>query len=181
MLCENCHQNLATVHLTEIIQKYKKETHLCEECAKSRGVPYKPQPFSVKEFLGGVGKAKPLAESEAGAKAETALPVKAETDVSVATNCPRCGISFADFRSSGRLGCHECYDHFKTGLTPLLEKIHSSTQHTGRVPSRLGERLEKERMLGAYQRQLDDAIRREEYERAAELRDKIRELSGEPS
>ena len=62
MICESCHQNLATVHLTEIVQKYKKETHLCEECARTKGVPYKTQ-FSVKEFLGSVSnKSEPATE-----------------------------------------------------------------------------------------------------------------------
>ena len=55
VICESCHQNLATVHLTEIVQKTKKETHLCEECAREKGVTYDAE-FSVKDFLGGLAK-----------------------------------------------------------------------------------------------------------------------------
>jgi protein arginine kinase activator len=173
MICESCHQNLATVHLTEIVQKYKKETHLCEECARTKGVPYKNQ-LSVKEFLGGLAGA-------AGGKKEADPPVVASSAAAPAAPefaepCPSCGLSFAEFRSTGRLGCHNDYEHFGRGLRPLLEKIHGSVQHTGRVPARVGARIERQRLIGALQRDLSQAVEREEYERAAELRDKIRGL-----
>ena len=171
MICESCHQNLATVHLTEIVQKYKKETHLCEECAKSKGVPYKTQ-FSVKEFVGGVGK-KEEPPVLASPPAPSAAPLE------FAEPCPSCGITFAEFRSSGRLGCPTDYDHFKRGLVPLLEKIHGAVQHTGRVPARVGARIERQRLIAALQRDLSQAVEREEYERAAELRDKIRGLENQ--
>lgn len=165
MICESCHQNLATVHLTEIVQKYKKETHLCEECARTKGVPYKTQ-FSVKEFLGGLGAKK---ESEAPV---LAAPASSE----LGEPCPTCGLSFDEFRKTGRLGCHNDYEHFRRGLLPLLEKIHGAVQHTGRVPARVGDRVERQRLIAALQRDLSQAVEREEYERAAELRDKIRGL-----
>lgn len=165
MICESCHQNLATVHLTEIVQKYKKETHLCEECARTKGVPYKT-PFSVKELLGAAGDKK-----EAEAPVVAALPAG-----ELAEPCPSCGLSFSEFRASGRLGCQNDYDHFKRGLLPLLEKIHGAVQHTGRIPARVGDRVERQRLVAALQRDLGQAVEREEYERAAELRDKIRGL-----
>lgn len=33
MLCDSCHQREATVHLTQIINGYRTEKHLCEQCA----------------------------------------------------------------------------------------------------------------------------------------------------
>lgn len=165
MICESCHQNLATVHLTEIVQKYKKETHLCEECARTKGVPYKTH-FSVKEFLSGLGGKK---EAEAPVLAS---PVSSE----LGEPCPSCGLTFEEFRKSGRLGCHNDYEHFRRGLLPLLEKIHGAVQHTGRIPARVGDRVERQRLIAALQRDLSQAVEREEYERAAELRDKIRAL-----
>lgn len=166
IICESCHQNLATVHLTEIVQKYKKETHLCEECARSKGVPYKT-PFSLPEFVGGVKKAEAATQAPPPVPAELAEP------------CPSCGTSFQDFRQSGRLGCPTDYEHFKKGLVPLLEKIHGATQHTGRIPERVGSRVERQRIIAAYQRDLSLAVEREEYEKAAELRDKIKKLEQE--
>ena len=173
MICESCHQNLATVHLTEIVQKYKKETHLCEECARTKGVPYKNQ-LSVKEFLGGLAGGGSSSKKEADppvVSASTSAPA-----LEFAEPCPNCGLTFQEFRSTGRLGCHNDYEHFGRGLRPLLEKIHGSVQHTGRVPARVGARIERQRLIGALQRDLSQAVEREEYERAAELRDKIRGL-----
>lgn len=165
MICESCKHNLATVHLTEIVQKYKKETHLCEECARSRGLPASKPEFSVKEYLGELSKAEPAAATaQKPAPAEQFEP------------CPACGITYAEFKAAGRFGCWRDYEHFKRGVVPLLEKIHGATQHRGRVPQRLGERLEREKQLADLQRQLAEAIEREEYERAAQLRDRIKSL-----
>jgi protein arginine kinase activator len=167
MICESCHQNLATVHLTEIVQKQKKETHLCEECAKSKNLPGHTAPLSAKDLVGLAQKVKSMAT-------EAPAPVPAE----LATPCASCGMTFADFRQSGRLGCHDCYDAFKRGLIPLLEKIHgcSPPQHTGRVPTRIGARMERQKLISAFQKELSQAVEREEYEKAAQLRDKIRGL-----
>lgn len=170
MICESCQQHPATVHLTEIVQKSKKETHLCDACAKSRGVHFKAQ-FSVKEYLTGLGK--PESPQQPAVKATpTATPEPTREP------CPACGLSFADFKGSGRFGCWRDYEHFRKDIVPLLEKIHGSAQHRGRVPARLGERLEREKRVATLQKELAQAIEREEYEQAARLRDQIRGLEG---
>lgn len=168
MICESCHQNLATVHLTEIVQKTKKETHLCEECAREKGVTYSAQ-FSVKDFLGGLGKKSEKPEPKPAAK----LAVQAEPT----KPCPSCGITFAEFRQTGRLGCHRDYEHFEE-LVPLLKKIHNTeqVQHTGRVPGRIGERLELEKQVNDLKAELEKAVALEDYEQAAQLRDAIQSL-----
>ena len=184
MVCESCHQNLATVHLTEIVQKQKKELHLCEECARGKGDVIKGN-FTVQDFLAGLqdSSKKKASGSKEGEKdkAKTAKPAeKVKPPVEIAP-CPACGLSFPEFKASGRLGCHSDYEHFKKELLPLLEKIHGATQHTGRVPSRVGEKLESQKVLAALRRDLNLAIQREEYERAAELRDKIKSLETKTS
>ncbi len=172
MNCESCQENLATVHLTEIVQKAKKETHLCESCARERGVTYSTD-FSVKDFLGGLAeKAKPKPEEPSVRK-----PSEPEPEP-----CTVCGITFAEFRQSGRLGCYRDYEHFESKLMPLLRKIHNdSVQHTGRVPSQIGERLEREAKIAELQSDLEHAVGREDYECAADLRDRIRAAEGEVS
>ncbi len=174
MMCESCGENLATVHLTEIVQKVKKETHLCEECAKQKGVSYSAQ-FSVKDFLSGLAKSKPEPEpaSEAEPEPEAAA---VETLEDSFQPCPSCGITFAEFRENGRFGCYNDYDHFKDGLYQLLEKIHGHRQHTGRVPERIGERIKKQREIVEHTQMLRDAVDREDYESAAKLRDEIKAL-----
>lgn len=194
MKCESCHQNLATVHLTEIVQKQKKELHLCEECARGKtevGKPGGSGGFSVQDYLaglGGEGAKKKAAAKDASKEAARekdspkAKPAAAEKPRPVETGpCPACGLTFPEFKSSGRLGCHADYEHFKKELLPILEKIHGATQHTGRVPARVGQRIETQKVLTALRRDLNLAIQREEYERAATLRDKIRRMEqGQP-
>lgn len=172
MICESCKQNLATVHLTEIVAKQKKELHLCEDCAREKGDVFKGQSFSVHDFLGGLADA----AKKKPEKKEKETPSKPKAPVSDTGPCPACGLTFAEFKASGRLGCFNDYEHFKKELLPLLEKIHGATQHTGRVPSSVGQKLETQKVLTALRKDLNLAIQREEYERAAELRDKIKAL-----
>ncbi len=46
ILCQVCKKNVATVQLTEITEKKRRELHLCEDCAKKRGLLVKPVPGS---------------------------------------------------------------------------------------------------------------------------------------
>jgi protein arginine kinase activator len=90
--------------------------------------------------------------------------------------CPQCGLSYAEFRRLGRLGCEACYETFRDDLKPLLRRVHGSTAHAGAVPAHLERGLESRREIKRLRSELDLAVRREEYERAAELRDAIREI-----
>lgn len=169
MICDLC-DKIATVHLTEIVQQYKKESHLCQACADARGLriakaDQPSTPFKLEEFLAGV---------------QPALAAPKHVLSLAIPPCPECGITVEDFQRTGRLGCPHDYDHMGIALKPLLEKIHGATHHTGRKPDRIGERVEHERLVSALQRELDEVIAREQYERAAELRDRIRELRGDP-
>lgn len=167
MKCDACNEAVATVHLTEIVNKKKKELHLCEKCAREKGVSVKAQflPSEVVVPPGEVAKEKELG----------AAIVRAEETAQLA--CPVCGLTFAEFRATGRLGCANDYVAFKKGLVPLLEKIHGHVvEHRGKVPAHVGERLERQKKIAALRQALNKAIQREEYEKAAELRDQIYEL-----
>jgi protein arginine kinase activator len=92
--------------------------------------------------------------------------------------CENCGLTFADFRRLGHLGCSECYSQFESLLEPLIKRIHSSDVHTGKTPVRGGAaKLRYE--LEEARRQLREAIGTEAYEKAAELRDRIKELESQ--
>ncbi len=193
MYCEACEHKVATVHLTEIVNKKKKELHLCEECAREKGVSVKSA-FSVQEVSSevtppakpgaGGGPAEQAVPGEPGAVpslpalakdgAGVPLPSGAGSGLGLAgPSCPVCGITFAEVRSSGRLGCANDYTTFKKQLLPLLEKIHSHTEHRGKVPTQIGQRLERQKKLAALRQALGKAIQKEDYEKAAELRDQI--------
>ena len=158
MKCQFC-QDPATVHLTDIINKKKREMHLCEECAREHNlIPDAQKELNVPallEFLMGEARAK-----------------KSKGDPN-AVVCNHCGLKYAQFRAQGRLGCPADYDVFRAALEPLLERIHRHLRHVGKVPgqhraTRGLVKIEELRML------VDVAVREERYEEAARLRDLIR-------
>jgi protein arginine kinase activator len=163
MICESCGKNPATVHLTEIQQGEKKEIHICEACAEKKGVSTMNPPLSVPDILGG------LMEPPVGSEIKELLEQK----------CPYCGITYPEFRMRGRLGCPEDYRVFAKGLEPLLDKIHGSTQHIGKIPSNAGKDVARQKTLRKLRHDLERAIRLEAYERAAKIRDEIHALEGE--
>jgi len=99
------------------------------------------------------------------------------------TKCPRCGLTYEDFKRVGRLGCGECYSAFKDSLLPLLKRIHGSTQHYGKSPKKFKKVVKttvvtkgKKDELGDLKDKLQKAINMEEFEEAAKIRDKIKDL-----
>ncbi|MBI2871099.1 MAG: UvrB/UvrC motif-containing protein [Candidatus Omnitrophica bacterium] len=158
MVCENCGKKQATVHLTEIINGKMSELHLCDTCAQEKGASMK-QHFSLADLLAGL--------TDVGMAGATSQ----ETPV-----CPNCGLSYADFKKVGRLGCSECYEAFRESLAPLLKRIHGSTRHVGRMPERSGKTTEKGNQFQDLAKRLEHAIATEEYEEAARLRDEMRKM-----
>ncbi len=159
MICEKCSKNHATVHLTAIENGVKREAHLCDECARAAGVGIKVS-FSINDILGNLMEAK--------------VP-KALKELQQ-IRCPECGLTYAEFKSKARLGCANDYELFKQGLLPLLEKIHGATQHVGKAPHTVDASIQKENELNRLKRELDQLVKSENFERAAEVRDRIRHL-----
>ena len=163
MQCEACQKVPATVHLTDVSNNQKREIHLCDGCAKDQGVTIKSylhKAPSYPEFL------TQLAQSQTeGATAE-------EKDLV----CPRCGITYKKFRTTGKFGCPQDYVVFKKGLLNLLEKIHQKVQHLGKIPTRVSDQLARQKELNQLREELTRAIEAEAYEKAAEIRDRIYSL-----
>lgn len=167
MFCDVCKKNQATVHLTEIVDEEMTELHLCEECARQKSIQME-QKFGLSDLLAGL--------VDFGKHIEGHEPSK--------IRCPSCNLSYEDFKKIGRLGCSNCYSSFIKYLTPLLKRIHGTTIHTGKSP-RGGGRVEiirktepirpKPELLDLKSK-LQETIRVENFEEAARLRDKIREL-----
>ncbi len=159
MLCDICGKNEATVHLTEIINDKVAKLHLCEECAKEKGQEMEEH-FGLSDLLAGL--------ADMGANIEP--------DGMQAVKCPTCGFTYNNFKKVGRLGCGDCYEAFKGGLAPLLKRIHGADRHVGKVPLRVGKTVKDTRTLQDLKLKMERAIQTEEFEEAAKLRDKIREL-----
>ena len=161
MLCNICHKNPATVHLTEIVDGQMSELHLCEECAREKSQAMEQQ-FGLSDLLAG------MADFDKP-KSETSAMVRA-------VKCPNCGLTYVDFKKIGKLGCGECYDAFRKYLGPLLKRIHGSTQHTGKSPLKVTKVLKKRMDIQELHNRLNKAIETEAFEEAAKIRDQIKEL-----
>lgn len=161
MICQECGQRQATVHLTKIINNHKTEMHLCEECARQREDFIQIPAFSVNDLLAGfmdLGHSQLSYEKPASSK------------------CAACGMDYNQFKKVGRLGCQECYQYFGNELNPVLRRIQGNIQHAGKVPQRTGSGLLKKKQITQWKSELKRAVELEAFERAAELRDKIKEL-----
>lgn len=156
---------MATFHITELTEGQPQELHLCEDHARDYLAPTQEQNEDVVPALAGV-----LAEHlAAGQTAEELARLDQQS-------CPVCGITFLQFRKQGRLGCPNDYTCFEKELQPLLLNIHGETQHVGKVPKRCASGAKKQTRLIRLRREMKEAIAMEDYERASELRDEIRDL-----
>jgi len=159
MKCEYCHVNEATIHLTQVVDGKIKKLNLCEECAKKSGIDL-TAPISITDVLLGLGQQNQNVE------------IGSEYDLS----CPRCHMTRAEFKRSGRLGCPECYQTFMGDLNTLIKAMHRGGQHVGKIPARQGNRARIVAQVAALQKDLEAAVAKEQYEIAANLRDKIKAL-----
>lgn len=162
MLCDECKAKPATVHLTQVYNGKKIESHLCEECATHKsGLIFDPaHNFSIPNLLGGIFGA-----------------VYNVQDVpALTTKCPNCGMSFVDIRKLGKLGCSECYKVYERELEASLRRIHGNTKHHGKIPMRGGGKVLIKRKIEEMKSQIQEAVRAEKYEQAAQIRDAVIEM-----
>lgn len=161
-LCERCKKAQATFHLTNIeTSGAKKERHLCEHCAIEEGLMQGAKPsVNVNDIL-------------------KSLVSHSKTSGAALSNlvCEECGMSYVEFRNEGLLGCANDYDAFEEHIEKLLERAHDgATHHVGKAPKSIGNTRTTQQDIHRLKRQLADAVTGEDYERAAELRNKIRTL-----
>ena len=168
MLCQSCKENPATVHVTEVQhgeadgEQALEERHLCEVCAQAANLPHSTViQKSVAEIW------KLLQASAQRGRKEPGV------------TCPDCGMTLAEFRQRGRLGCPKDYEIFMPQLRDLLERIHGATRHSGRTPGLDEPSMERLKQVNELQRRLEAAIREEAYEDAAALRDQLKTLQAE--
>lgn len=156
----------AVVHITEIVDKKVHELHFCEDCAKTylAQVDTQPTGTALTNIAG------TLAEQ---LKVEQTAKELAELD---AKTCTICGITFSEFRNQGRLGCPHDYVEFEEELDTLLWNIHGANRHKGKTPKRGPADTDERTELIRLRREMKDAVTAEEYERASELRDRIRRI-----
>lgn len=165
--CQACHQREAVVRLTQIVGEQVTTAHLCSKCAAERGIETDAEVAQTPlgAFLAAMGKGAP------------GIAAAAATGES----CPACHATLHDFRASGRLGCPKCWVAFERPLRILVRRVHGAARHTGERYD-LAEEFSitapelRARTRLELREQLRLAVVAEEFERAAEIRDQIRDL-----
>lgn len=165
MVCQDCKKREAQVHLTQIINNEKQSLAFCRECAAARGFnsPLETVPFPLAEILAGL--AKDIAGTTKGSKE--------------ALVCNNCSLTFDEFTRQGRFGCGQCYMAFRPRLETIMRKIHGNSLHRGKNPTlalngaATATPIKEEERLES---QLRKAIEAEDFEKAAEIRDKLRQI-----
>ncbi|OHB57262.1 MAG: hypothetical protein A2173_02790 [Planctomycetes bacterium RBG_13_44_8b] len=174
MQCEICKIKAATVHLTEIVDGQRIESHLCQACAQKEGITIKSQ-LSLNELLSSLIAAHQQADER-------------QTDA-VEKSCPVCGMTLEMFRKNALLGCPKDYEIFDKSLQAIIEKAHNGNlMHKGKTPPGVPQQVvsdniekdkaetEEENKIASLKKQLDEAVRKEDYELAAKIRDQLKAL-----
>ncbi len=158
MLCQSCEKRQATTHIKTILNGELKEFSLCPECAAKLGYG---------SFFGNFG-------FDLDKLFGSFMEGFGETKNS--KRCKFCGSSFEDIAKSGKVGCAQCYDEFYEELLPSIQRIHGRTSHAGKLARSAGAEVRIRNEMAKCRNELEQAVKAQEFEKAAELRDRIREL-----
>jgi protein arginine kinase activator len=185
MICEICGKNEATIHIQELINSKKKALHICNACAESKGM--------AKEMLNGLDLAQLMYNISADVNNSVLFKdLQAKVVSPPPMKCPNCGWDIVRFTNIGRLGCAECFKTFRTILDQAIRNMHKGSLHVGKKPGDLANASpetmggkekpaniqDKMACVMELQKRLEEYIMREEYEKAADARDKIAVLKG---
>ncbi len=167
MKCQKCGADNANTHVKTIINGEFREYDLCSECARKLGYTNAFADFGS-DFSGLLG-----------SFFTNVLPARTQ-----ATRCEFCGSTYPEIAKTGRVGCAHCYEVFADRLYPSIRRMHGNTTHCGKNSGRQEAKeakpaeMTKEEKIADMKRQLDEAVREQNFERAAELRDSIKEMEG---
>ncbi|MEH7308334.1 UvrB/UvrC motif-containing protein [Neobacillus drentensis] len=170
MICQECNQRPAALHFTKIINGEKTEVHLCEKCAQEKGEMFifnGESGFAFNNLLAGLLNIDPTFQKQSQS------PFHQEEIL----HCDVCSMTFPQFLKVGRFGCSHCYEAFKEQLNPVLRRLHSGNwTHNGKIPKRIGGSIHLRKQIEELKNMLKESIANEEFEKAAEIRDEIRQL-----
>lgn len=169
MQCEECNKRPATLHYTQIINGKKTEIHVCEVCAQNHGYTFNhDETYSLHDLLTGLfNVTSPNLDMKENSFFNQFEELK----------CDHCQLSFTDFQRIGKFGCSKCYETFKPKLNSIFRRVHSgNTKHNGKIPKRKGDKLHIKKEIERYREYLQQLINEENFEEAAVIRDRIKDL-----
>ena len=173
MLCQKCNKKTASVFISSIINGQEKRVYLCHDCAKDYTLfNFKfPDPFSIK----GVMDKFKTNEDTLRDKEENLLAIDKESEQED-IKCPNCCSTYNEYRETGKLGCSRCYEVFEKQLKPIIKNMYSYEEYIGKSPKKDNNRIYISKEIRILKEDLNKAVDQEEYEKAADIRDKIKEL-----
>ncbi len=163
MKCQKCDKP-ATFHITELTGGKPQEVHVCEEHAREYLSASEPEQAASTSLAGALAH-----QLAVGQTAEELAKLDQQS-------CPICGITFFEFRNQGRLGCPHDYVYFQKELDPLILNIHGELEHNGKRPKRHSGSTDRQTDLIRLRRELKNAVLDENYEKASQLRDEIKQI-----
>jgi|AntRauTorcE11898_2_1112593.scaffolds.fasta_scaffold19774_1 protein arginine kinase activator len=158
MLCSNCNKRGASIHITKFVDGKKSEIFLCDQCAKEAQHVDDDDIFSFQNLVAGI-----LNPNTDELHDENKNILK----------CDNCGLTYDEFSNKGLVGCEKCYETFDEKLSPLIKRIHGSSRHIGKIPNDKDKYIQLRRDIKELKKEMEKVIEKENFERAAELRDEI--------
>jgi len=204
MLCDNCKKNTATLHLKGITNGMKAELRLCQECSAGMAnmagminLGNLDMPVNLENILSNLG------NLNLGNIGNTDTPISLENifkgilesvqikgPIPQISNpksvrkapgpCTICGLTYDQFKTTGKLGCEACYQAFPKEIVALFKNVQNSSRHEGKYPKRFGTQIRQQQEVDKLRSNLKAAINDENYEEAARIRDQIRSMEVTP-
>lgn len=161
MMCDKCGKQQATSYYKQTINGKSVSMNLCSDCAQKLGGFNNifSDPFGISNLF-----------------SDFLFPI-GETGTIKSIVCEKCSKTFEEITEDGKIGCDNCYVIFRDKLLPSIERLHGNATNVGKVPHSAGAEIKRKKQLDDLKAELEDAVKKEDFEKAATLRDKIKSLS----
>lgn len=157
-LCQICKQREARVYFTQIINGVKTKMNVCSNCAGTDMIK-----IDLNSLITGL----------------LSIQNQEIRTTDKVIQCDRCGLTIDEFNSTGKMGCNKCYEVFFEPMQQLLNRLHGNTHHRGKIPNQSESQQLTNTKIDELKQELSECIKNEAYERAAEIRDRIKELTSQ--
>ncbi len=159
MKCDICGSNNAVIHIQQIFEETEINLQICENCAREKGLTLDNKEIgkSLKVLLSNFEEIKKVIDSKNEKK-----------------TCPVCGTDFQTLKKECTAGCENCYTVFSDYLVNFYKSAAGSAQHQGKNPGKVSLLIRKKKNRDRLEQELETAVIKEDFEKAALLRDRIR-------